>query len=196
MPGLLLDALVNDRDAPPPGNAVAGSLLSGVYVAVGHDAWIAIELEDVDDWNRACSVVGRDDLVVGAAADAAPLQKELDAALAEWCARWTSHSAVHLLQKAGVAAGAVQTPEDVWRDPQLRTRGAIVELDQPDLGPQYYWGNPYRFTVTKPRPSTAGARLGGHTSAVLQEWMGMGDEEIDTLIAAGTIFQCGDDKES
>ncbi len=192
MPELLLDALVNDRDVPPPRNAVGGALLSGVYVGIGHDAWIAVELEAVDDWNNACSVVGRDDLVVTAAVDAAPSEKELDAALAEWCAGWTTHTAVHLLQRAGVAAGAVQTPEDVWRDPQLRSRGDIVELDQPDLGLRSYWGNPYRYSVTKPAPSFAGARLGGHTRAVLQEWMGMGDEEIDSLIAAGVIFQCDD----
>ena len=193
MPGLLLDALVNDCDLPPPGNAVAGSLLSGVFPAVGHEAWVAIELEAVDDWNHACSVVERDDLVIRVGADATEGHQQLDAALTEWCAGWTSHTAVHLLQKAGIAAGVVQTPEDVWRDPQLRAVGAIVELDQPDLGTYSSWGNPYRFAVTKPGPSQPGARLGGHTSAVLQDWLGMGDGEIDALIAAGVVFQCDDD---
>jgi crotonobetainyl-CoA:carnitine CoA-transferase CaiB-like acyl-CoA transferase len=81
----------------------------------------------------------------------------------------------------------------VWRDPQLRATDGIVELDQPDLGTYSSWGNPYRFAVTRPGPSSAGARLGGHTIAVLQEWLGMGDEDIDALITAGVVFQCGDD---
>ncbi len=189
MPEILLEALVNGRDPPARGNAVAGSLLSGVYRAVGHDAWLAIELEDLDDWNRICSVTGREDLLARAEADAHRRRVALDAAIETWCARWTSHTAVHHLQRAGIAAGVVQTAEDVWRDPQLRSRGSVVELDQPDLGPYDYWANPYRFSVTAPGPSSAGARLGGHTKKVLREWLGMDPDEIDALIEGGVAFQ-------
>jgi len=189
MPGMLLDALVNRRDAAPPGNDVAGSLVSGVYRAVGHDAWVAIELEEVDDWNRACSVLERDDLIARVPADAAARRADMGAALAEWCARWTSHTATRFLQAVGVSAGTVQTFEDVARDPQLRSRGFFVELDQPDLGPFEYWANPYRYTVTRPGPSSAGPRLGGQTTEVLREWLDLADDEIDSLLARGVVFQ-------
>jgi hypothetical protein len=36
MPDIVLDAVVNGRDAVPAGNDVSGSLLSGVYRCVGH----------------------------------------------------------------------------------------------------------------------------------------------------------------
>jgi crotonobetainyl-CoA:carnitine CoA-transferase CaiB-like acyl-CoA transferase len=187
MPGLLLDALVNRRNVPPPANRVAGSLLSGAYRALGYDAWLAIELEDLGDWNKACSVVGRGDLAITAAA--AGRRNDLDAAIAEWCARRPSHTGAHLLQRAGVAAGVVQTAEDVCRDPQLRSRGYFVELDQPDLGRYEHWANPYRFSVTRPGPSRAAPRLGGHTKALLREWLQIADEEIDSLITSGVVFQ-------
>ena len=43
----------------------------------------------------------------------------------------TPYQAAHLLQRAGVAAAPVQDASDLARDPQLRARGFIVEIDHP-----------------------------------------------------------------
>jgi crotonobetainyl-CoA:carnitine CoA-transferase CaiB-like acyl-CoA transferase len=189
MPATLLDASVNGRDSLPPGNTVEGSLLSGVYATLGHDGWIAVELEGTDDWNRMCSLLERDDLVTAEVPQALERRGELDAVLTEWCAGWTSHTAAHLLQRAGIAAGVVQTPEDVWRDPQLRSRGFFGELDQPDLGRHTYWANLYRFSGVPPAPSMAGPRLGTHSKELLRDWLSMDEREIEALVDGGLVFQ-------
>jgi crotonobetainyl-CoA:carnitine CoA-transferase CaiB-like acyl-CoA transferase len=189
MPAMLLDASVNGRDSLPPGNTVEGSLLSGVYATLGYDGWIAVELEGTDDWNRMCSLLERDDLVTAEVPQALERRGVLDAVLTEWCASWTSHTAAHLLQRAGIAAGAVQTPEDVWRDPQLRSRGFLVELDQPDLGRQTHWANLYRFSGVPPASSMAGPRLGTHSRELLRDWLSMDEREIEALVDGGLVFQ-------
>ena len=64
MAPIYLDPLNNGRDTPPTGNAVPGSLFTGVFRCQGLDRWIAIELEDVLDWSKLCEVIERPDLTI------------------------------------------------------------------------------------------------------------------------------------
>ena len=60
MAPIYLDPLNNGRDTPPTGNAVPGSLFTGVFRCQGHDRWLAIELEDavrLVDVVHTCSTV-------------------------------------------------------------------------------------------------------------------------------------------
>jgi crotonobetainyl-CoA:carnitine CoA-transferase CaiB-like acyl-CoA transferase len=189
MASLLLDPLVNGRDHEPAPNEVPGAWLAGVFPAVGHDAWFAIELEDADDWAVLCGVLGRADLVTDDPAVAAGRRDELAAAFAAWVADRTPHTAMHLLQRQGLAAGPVQNSEDIWRDPQLRDRGFVVATPQPDLGvvryPQSVYGH---LSATPGRMRRAGPRVGDHTDEILREWLSLGDDELAELSAAGAIF--------
>ena len=111
----------------------------------------------------------------GATAD--PSAAELAAArtaLGEWAATRTPYQAAHLLQRAGVAAAPVQDASDLARDPQLRARRFIVEIDHPDLGRIEYPGAVER--TVQPSGGVKGPvpRLGEHTRQVLAEWAGMG----------------------
>ncbi len=189
MTPLLVDPLVNGRDTVRHENRVPGAWFSGVFPARGHDAWLAIELEDAEDWQVLCRVLDRPDLSTADPDEAAARDGTLEAALVEWLAERSPHTATHLLQKAGLAAGTVQTPEDIWRDPQLRTRGFIVELPQPDYGTINYPGSPYRLSATPGRIDRGGPRLGEHTNAVLQEWLGLDEAELASLASSGAIYQ-------
>ena len=53
-----------------------------------------------------------------------------------------------ILQHAGLAVAPVQSTEDLWRDPQLRARGAFVEIDHPDIGLLEQPQSPDRMTLT------------------------------------------------
>ena len=84
---------------------------------------------------------------------------------------------MRVLQRAGLAAGAVQDAEDVVRDPQHRERHFLLEMDHPDLGVAEYAAPPHRLTKTPPVVRRPTPRLGAHTVEVLGEWLGMSPAE-------------------
>jgi benzylsuccinate CoA-transferase BbsF subunit len=189
MAPVYLDALNNHRNTPPAQNDVPGSLFTGVFACRGHDTWLAIELEDVEDWTTLCTVLERDDLRIERVADADGVRNALANAMAEWAAARSPHTAAHLLQRAGLAAAPVCDTEDIVRDPQLRTRGAVVQLPQPDIGPVEYYESPYRMTKTPGHARRAGPRVGQHTDEVLREWLGVDDAELAALERDDAIFR-------
>lgn len=187
-----LDPLNNGRDTAPAGNSIQGSFFTEVFPSRGHDRWIALELEDLDDWARLCAVLERPDLLVDSLDAAARRRHELAAAVREWSATRTPHTAAQVLQRAGLAAGAVYDNEDAVRDPQLRARGAVVEVAHPDLGTVEYAQSPHRLAKTPGRVRRPAARLGQHTLEVLREWLGLDDRELETLATAGALWQAPD----
>ena len=68
-----------------------------------------------------------------------------------------------MLQRAGLAAGAVQDAEDVVRDPQHRERHFLLEMDHPDLGVAEYAAPPHRLAKTPPVPCCGRRRASAPT---------------------------------
>ena len=123
-----------------------------------------MEAVDVDDVIRLSAL-----LDLGAPA-ATPTEADVEAAriaLGAWAATRSPYQAAHILQRAGVAAAPVQDAADLARDPQLRARGFIVEIDHRDLGRIEYPGAIER--TVRPSGGVKGPvpRLGEHTSEVL-----------------------------
>ncbi len=73
-------------------------------------------------------------------------------------------------QRAGLAAGAIFSPEEAFEDPHFRARGAHVEVHHPEHGRSFrYPGAPYRLEKGAWRISRRAPRLGEHTAEVLRE---------------------------
>jgi len=189
---MMLDYVVNGRASVVPGNQVPGALLSEVVRCHGDDSWLAVEIEDAADWATLAGLLGRADLAeaVQAPDEQAPDEQPPDeqppdeqaraalgAALAAWASERTAQQAMRTLQKAGLAAGAVQDAEDVVRDPQHRERHYLLEMDHPDLGVAEYAAPPHRLAKTPPVVRRPTPRLGDHTVEVLAEWLGMSPAE-------------------
>jgi crotonobetainyl-CoA:carnitine CoA-transferase CaiB-like acyl-CoA transferase len=181
---MMLDYVVNGRRSVVPGNRVPGALLSEVVRCQTEDDWLAVEVEDEDDWRVLARFLGREDLADAAGAGPPDEQATvaLGAALAAWAADLSAQQAMRMLQRAGLAAGAVQNAEDVVRDPQHRERHFLLEMDHPDLGVAEYAAPPHRLaktpaTVRRPTP-----RLGAHTVEVLGEWLGLTPAEAAAYV--------------
>jgi crotonobetainyl-CoA:carnitine CoA-transferase CaiB-like acyl-CoA transferase len=186
MPEVMIEASVHGRDVVP-GNVVTSSTLSGVYRSTGADAWVAVDVEDLSDWNVLCTVLDRPDLRTSGESGA-PNVVDLDLALRAWIESRTAHTATLLLQAAGLAAGPVQSSEDVWRDPQLRSRGAFADQVHPDLGTFTSIASPYR-SMRATGATRPASRLGQDTVDILGEWLDLSALEVDALIDTGVIFQ-------
>ena len=157
----IADYLVNHRD----GTAGPEGLLRTVVPCLGHDRWLAVELESAADWTALAELLGQP--------DTAPPDP---AALAEWARGLTATQAMERLQRAGVAAAAVQTGEDVARDPQHRHRRFLVEVSSPDLGTTEWAAAPHRLRKTPPRVTGPAPRLGQHTAEVFADWLGRNED--------------------
>ncbi len=71
-------------------------------------------------------------------------------------------------QRAGLAAGAIFSPEEAYEDPHFKARGFQVDVHHPELGRSIrYPGAPYRLTKGAWRISRRAPRLGEHTEEVL-----------------------------
>jgi benzylsuccinate CoA-transferase BbsF subunit len=183
LPVLYLDYLANGREWSAGPNEVPGSLFTGVFRCRGADAWVAVELEDATDWTILCFFLERPHLQPDAHGFDA-----LRGAMEEWAATVSPLQVSLSLQQLGLAAGPVQDSEDLWRDPQHRSRGAIIEVRHPDLGCLEYPDAPYPVGRDSTRPRTGGPRLGEHTADVLEEWLGLSAADVDTLRSSGAVW--------
>lgn len=91
------------------------------------------------------------------------------------------------LQKAGVAAGVVQSPKDLLEnDPQLKARDHYREVDHPEVGKSHYNALPFTLSETpielKPAPM-----LGEHNDYVFKDILKLTDDEITQGYAEGYI---------
>jgi crotonobetainyl-CoA:carnitine CoA-transferase CaiB-like acyl-CoA transferase len=111
----------------------------------------------------------------------------LDTLISAWTRQRTPHQAMHLLQAAGVPAGAVQTGEDLWRDVHMRARDYIVTLDHPEPGVVEHPGLTVRLHGTPGQIARPAGRLGEANDAVFGGLLGLSQDEIAQLVKAGVI---------
>ena len=72
-------------------------------------------------------------------------------------------------QKAGLALGAIYSPEEAFEDPHFVARGFQVEVDHPELERTVlYPGAPWAFEKSRWAISRRAPRLGEHTDEVLE----------------------------
>jgi formyl-CoA transferase len=111
-------------------------------------------------------------------------------AVEAWARGRSMAEATTLLAAAGIPCGPSQGPEDLVRDPHLREREMLLEVDRPDGGaPLLIAGNPVKLSGAGPTPKRRWPTLGQHTDAVLAEELGLSSVELEGLRATGVIGQ-------
>ena len=207
---IYLDSLVNGTETQLRTNYSAESLLTHVASCQGKDRWAIVEIQNVAQWNATCDLLGclhleltsptandADTRLASSTqlADAAPITSPnkahaegLAAAINEWAATRTARSVAHVLTEIGVPAASVANPEEIYDDPQLRSRGYLEHVQHPDLGHLVLPAPPHRMSVTPSRYTVESARVGEHSREVLQAWAGLSDNQIQELIAAEVVL--------
>ena len=90
------------------------------------------------------------------------------------------------LQEAGVPCGPIYTIDDIVKDPQVRAREMLVELEHPSAGRATVAGLPVKFSDTPGSIRRPPPRLGEHTDAVLTD-LGVAPAEIARLRSLGVV---------
>jgi crotonobetainyl-CoA:carnitine CoA-transferase CaiB-like acyl-CoA transferase len=114
-------------------------------------------------------------------------REQIDEAIADWTRTRTPYEAMAELQAAGVPAGAVQRSSDLLRDPQLAHRGFFHTHTHTEMGEVPYEGHQFRIAGYDSGPRFASPCLGEHSFEVMRDVLGMSEEEIAEVAAAGAL---------
>ena len=105
----------------------------------------------------------------------------LDERIADWTRGLEADVVMERCQAARVPAGVVQTGLDLGeRDPQLKLSGFLVEIEEqhPSAGTTYADRLPIYFERTPCDEYRPAPEVGQHNAEVLDEWLGMSEEEV------------------
>jgi crotonobetainyl-CoA:carnitine CoA-transferase CaiB-like acyl-CoA transferase len=180
-----LENLINGREPEPQGNFSSFAAPHGVYRCKGDDRWCAISVETEEEWIKFCDTAGHREWVsdprFSDLASRLANRGALDVLVETWTARHTPQQAMMLLQRDGIAAGVVQTAEDLYRDPHLRERGFAREVFHSQVGWVTRAGPSVRLSAQQFSPSGVAHQAGDDNEAVLGELLGLSKARIAEL---------------
>ena len=173
----------------PAGTTVTGIVPTNTYrCADGHFAVIGGNGDSI--YRRLMEAIGRSDLAndPGLADNAGRVRRErdIDAAIADWCGARTRDEVLRVMEQQRVPAGPIYSVREQFEDPHFRARGLFerVEID----------GKPLEIPALMPRlHGTPGATRwpGGaersHTQEILAEVLGLRSDEIEQLRRDGIV---------
>jgi benzylsuccinate CoA-transferase BbsF subunit len=177
---LILDHTVNNRILSRTGNKSPCAAPHGVYRSKGEDRWCAIAVFNEEEWKSFCQVLGNPawtaDQRFGTFQGRKAHEEELNKLIEKWTQSRTSEEVMRLMQAAGVPAGVVNDPEDMFKDAQLTYRDHFPRIEHPEIGTFVARRDAFRFSEIKTQLKRS-PLLGEHTEIVCKELLGMSEEE-------------------
>jgi crotonobetainyl-CoA:carnitine CoA-transferase CaiB-like acyl-CoA transferase len=156
------------------------------------DRWVAVSVADDEQWRGLCRVVGAPGWALDPALFDADgrrgVEDGIDEFVAAWCATRSVAAIVPALCGAGVPAEPVVPAHEHHLLDQVVWRGLFEAVDHPVTGTVDFIGAPFRHANGPHVHNRAPAPLlGQHNREILTRILGLSDEEVDALEAAGVI---------
>lgn len=153
------------------------------------DLALAIAGEKI--WRKFCPVIGLPQLLEDPryvnTVERSKHRESLIAALQEAFMEKSYEEWEPLLLANDIPVGAINNIAQVVEHPQVKARESLREVDHPSVGKVRVVRTPVRLSKTPAKSPTPSPTLGQHTREVLREVLGMRDEEIEKLAAAGVL---------
>jgi crotonobetainyl-CoA:carnitine CoA-transferase CaiB-like acyl-CoA transferase len=166
----------------------------GAFPCRGDDEWIAIAVQNDEQWAALAAEIGSwalDDRFARASARKAN-EDDLEHKLAAWTADHDSYGLTARLQALGVPVGPVQKSADRFtRDPQLEARKYFVTLPHSEIGDWPFDGFPARMSASPAYVGGLANRgapvLGEDNEHIYREILGIGAVELRALQEEGAV---------
>jgi len=188
---LVLDYMVNGQVGQRESNRSPHAAPHGVYPCRGEDRWCAIAVFTDEEWQNFTKVIGEppwtQELKFATLAGRKEHEDELDELVGEWTRQFTTEQVMELMQTAGIAAGVVQTCEDLYHDPQLKHRHHFWPLEHPEIGQHSYELPAFRLSKTPAELRMPAPCLGQHNEYVYTKILGIPDQEFIELLNEGVF---------
>jgi CoA:oxalate CoA-transferase len=178
---------VAGEQKPRAGNRHPGKALAPYNVYQALDGHVAIICIREGHWRNVCQAMGNaeiaeDERFATMSVRAANMD-EVDALVNAWTSGLTRDQIFAVAQDHGVICAPVQSLADVVNDPHLAARGTLEKRQHPHLGEIAQMHTPLRFSDIDPPELTAAPELGSATAAVLAEFAGVDEQELERLRA-------------
>jgi formyl-CoA transferase len=155
------------------------------------DSWVAMSCSAQSVFERACAVIGREDLIQDErfATNRSRIENvaEIERYFAEWICLKSEEEVLQEFTDAGAAVAPVYTVADVFKDPHFQVRENIVAVQDEELGTIQMQNVTPKLSRTPGAIRHAGPRNGEHAEEILREWLGLQDEAIQRLRSGGVI---------
>ncbi|QQO37578.1 CoA transferase [Bradyrhizobium diazoefficiens] len=163
----------------------------GCFRCSGEDSWIMVAVGDGDMWQRLAILVGRPDWAADPSLNSAEgrrgIEDEIERDIEAWTLTRDADQAMSELQAARIAAGVARLPIQLLKDPHLRSRAFLQDVERDFIGlhpqpsiPIREGGAPYAIRTVAPT-------LGQHNREILSGLLGLSDAEIAVLASEGVI---------
>lgn len=190
----IVSAAFNDWQ---PSMLRSGSLIfrtiqpTGIYPCA--DGYVQIQSGRPDWFKRMLKTLGRVDILQEPRFQPFPdclyrmeLKEEVEAITFEWCLQHTKWECQELAQANEWPVTAVNTMEDLFKDPHFRGRNFFVEVDHPVAGKLEYPGAPALPSETPWRAGRA-PLLGEHNQEIYCTKLGCSPEDLVRMREQGVI---------
>ncbi len=150
------------------------------------DGYIALNVPDNRIWSRLCEAMNREDLKEDArskgGAERAANAEFLQPIIEQWLVTMNRAEAVDKLNGVGVPTGPVYTAADVFDDPQVKARGMLMPINDPEIGEYAFARSPIHLSETPELPKNAAPNLGSDSNWVLRNLLGYDANKVETLV--------------
>ncbi|HKV55954.1 MAG TPA: CoA transferase [Candidatus Binataceae bacterium] len=167
------------------GNRGSGGVVTPANAYPASDGWVVILAADNHRWRKLCALMERPDIgddprfvkLSGRSRN----RNEIDAAIAEWTRGKTRGELMMLLNSNDVICGIVKELPEVMTDPHLLERGALREIEHPQLGRMMMFNSAIRFNGQPSESRSSSPLLGVDSERVYRDELGLSAEEFASL---------------
>ena len=152
--------------------------------------WIAIACTNDRIFRRLNAVMGAagfgDDQSLASMGQRANRRVEVDQRVSAWTRQHTLAALRELLDAAEVPNSPISSIADIVEEPHVQSRGTLMTVDDPEIGPVMMPAPVPRMSLTPPTVQRPAPLLGEHNAEVYAE-LGLSPADLDALAAAGVI---------
>jgi crotonobetainyl-CoA:carnitine CoA-transferase CaiB-like acyl-CoA transferase len=134
---------------------------------------------------RLAKLIGREDLLADARFSTLRARcanaDAVNGVVAEWCKRHTAAKIERLCLAADVPFARTYSVKEICEDPHIQSRGDIVQVDDPVVGPVRMQGLHARLSRTPGEIRHGAPKLGEHNDEIYAGLLGLGADELRTL---------------
>ena len=182
---------ISGQEPERKGNHSSTVAPHNAYPCRGEDRWITIAVTNGQQWQALANLIEKPGLSEDGrfATNEARLnnQDDLDRIISDWTESQDAFQITDRLQEIGVPSSPVLRGPDLLEDPHYKNRGTFVAVDHPHVGVRRYPGISMKMSATPGQIKWASPALGQHNRQIYGPLLGLAEEEISNLEAAGVI---------
>jgi len=173
--------------APGPGERrLTGGLPQYQVYQTQDGKYLAVGANEEKFWANLCRLIGKPEWAEKIPREGEPRCEEIQREFARIFRTNTQKEWLGLLMNEDTCVSAVQSLDEVFEDPHVRSRQMLVETTHPKAGRVRQIGVPIKFSETPGEIRRPAPEIGEHTEEILGE-LGYAQEEMDRLRKMGVI---------